>query len=143
MRSKNDTFNFKSFGLRFLFALVMVLCSYNPTGYSYIHWLLSSIKPFAPSPLLAICGVALTIGWVIYIRATLRSLGTLGLVLAALLFACFIWLFIDLGWLSISTVSVFAWIALVLLSAILAIGMSWSHVRRQLSGQVDTDDVDK
>jgi hypothetical protein len=28
------------------------------------------------------------------------------------------------------------------LCLILAIGMSWSHVRRRLSGQVDADDVD-
>jgi Family of unknown function (DUF6524) len=28
-------------------------------------------------------------------------------------------------------------------ATILAIGMSWSHVRRRLSGQADVDDVDE
>ncbi|MGB5773274.1 MAG: DUF6524 family protein [Sedimenticolaceae bacterium] len=31
---------------------------------------------------------------------------------------------------------------LVLLSAILAVGMSWSHIRRRLTGQIDVDEVD-
>jgi hypothetical protein len=35
------------------------------------------------------------------------------------------------------------WIVLFATSGILAVGMSWSHVRRRLSGQVDTDDVDQ
>ena len=37
------------------------------------------------------------------------------------------------------------WLAapvLVLLATIMAVGLSWSHIRRRLSGQVDTDMVD-
>jgi hypothetical protein len=32
-------FSALSFGLRFLFALTLILLTYNPTGFSYIHWL--------------------------------------------------------------------------------------------------------
>jgi hypothetical protein len=35
------------------------------------------------------------------------------------------------------------WIVLVLLAAILAAGMSWSHLRRSWAGQADVDDVDE
>jgi hypothetical protein len=35
------------------------------------------------------------------------------------------------------------WIGLVMVATILAIGMSWSHVRRRLTGQADVDDVDE
>jgi hypothetical protein len=35
------------------------------------------------------------------------------------------------------------WIALLCLSGLLAIGMSWSHVRRRLTGQIDVDAVDE
>ena len=31
--------SFSGFGLRFLFALLLVLLSYNPSSYSYAHWL--------------------------------------------------------------------------------------------------------
>jgi len=94
------------------------------------------------TPYIAICGIVLIIGWAIYLRATFRSLGMIGLALAALLFGSFIWLFFDLGWLNSTNVSILEWVTLALLSLILALGMSWSHVRRRLTGQVDTDDVE-
>lgn len=123
------------FGLRFLFAFLLVFLSYNPTGYSYLHWV-----DFSPLALLV--GVVLLIGWAIYIRATLRSIGAIGLGLLALLLACIIWFFVDLGWLSLKNVSGFSWVVELCIVVMLAIGMSWSHVRRRISGQVDTDDVD-
>jgi hypothetical protein len=30
-----------------------------------------------------------------------------------------------------------------MLAAIMATGMSWSHIRRRMSGQLDVDDVDE
>ena len=132
---------FEGFLLRFLFALLLVLLTYNPSGYSYAHWLKESFSNF--TPLLAIAGISLIIGWVIYIRATLRSLGLIGLILAGLFFATIIWLFIDWGWLSLDNVNAVSWVILILLSAVLAVGISWSHIRRKISGQVDADDVDE
>lgn len=134
-------FTWQRFGIRFLFALILVLSTYNPTGYSYAHWV-GTVFPSITAAL-ALCGVILVIGWAVYIRATLRSLGPVGLGLIGALFACLIWLFIDLGWLSLNDISVIAWLVLFVSAAILALGMSWSHVRRRMSGQVDTDDVDQ
>ena len=131
----------QGFLLRFLFALLLVMLTYNPSGYSYVHWLKTSFSDF--SPLLGLAGVSLIIGWVIYIRATLRSLGLIGLILAALFFAAILWLFIDWGWLSLKNVTVINWVVSILISAILAVGISWSHIRRKISGQVDADDVDE
>jgi len=34
-------------------------------------------------------------------------------------------------------------VILILISSILAVGISWSHIRRKISGQVDADDVDE
>jgi len=126
-------------GIRFVFALLLVACTYNPSGYSYFHWFKATASDF--TPLLGLGGIALTIGWVIYIRATLRSLGFIGLILATLFFAFVLWLLIDLGVLSMDSVSALTWVVLVLLAAVLCIGMSWSHIRRRMSGQVDADDV--
>ena len=106
-----------------------------------MHWLQNSFSNFGP--LLAISGISLIIGWVIYLRATLRSLGLIGLILAGLFFATIIWLFIDWGWLSLNNVTVMSWVILILFSAVLGVGISWSHIRRKLSGQVDSDDVDE
>lgn len=131
----------QGFLLRFMFALLLVMFTYNPSGYSYSHWLQNSFSDF--SPLLGIAGISLIIGWVIYIRATLRSLGLIGLILAGLFFAAIIWLLIDWGWLGFNNVTAMSWVILVLISAVLAVGISWSHIRRKISGQVDADDVDE
>lgn len=132
---------FQGFLLRFLFALLLMMLTYNPSGYSYSHWLQNSFSEFGP--LLGVAGISLIIGWVIYLRATLRSLGLIGLTLAVLFFAAILWLFIDLGWLGLDNVTVMNWVILVLISAVLAVGISWSHIRRKISGQVDADDVDE
>lgn len=134
-------FGASSIAVRFIFALVLVFCTFNPSGYSYYHWA-KSILP-GVEPLLALAGIALLIGWVIFLRATLRSLGLVGIALAGALFGCLLWLVIDAGIVAADNLNAVLYIVLVIMSAILAIGMSWSHVRRRMSGQADMDDVDE
>ena len=129
-----------SFLGRWLFALALVYGTYNPSGYSYIGWLLGEQTEFGPE--LAIVGLVLLIAWIIYLRATFLSMGWLGVALGAALFACIIWLLVDLGWLSLESTGVISYLALLLLSLILATGMSWSHIRRRLTGQFDVDDME-
>ena len=106
-----------------MFALLLVMLTYNPSGYSYSHWLQTNFSNFGP--LLGIAGISLIIGWVVYLRATLRSLGL-----------------IDWGWLGLNSVTAMSWVILILISTILAVGISWSHIRRKWSGQIDSDDID-
>ncbi len=129
-----------SFFARWLFAAALAFGTYNPSDYSYIGWMLSDTMEFGPVP--AIIGVVLLIAWIIYLRATFLSIGWLGVSLGAALFACIVWLFVDLKWLSLDSTSVMGYLALLLLSLILATGMSWSHIRRRLTGQLDVDDVE-
>jgi len=131
---------FSGFMLRFFFALVLVLSTYNPSGHSYYHWFSGQIS--SPTPLLALAGVLLLIGWAIFLRATLRSLGFIGLSLAAAFFGILIWMVVDAGWLHPDSFKAFSWIFLLVLSGILAVGISWSHIRRRMTGQVDVDEVD-
>ncbi len=126
--------------LRFLFALLLVLLSYNPSGYSYFHWVHSSFSDI--TPYVVIVGIILLIGWGIYIKATLNSLGFIGIMALAALFACLVWLFIYWGFLSVDDISAMAWVIEVLLAAILAVGMCWSHFTRRMSGQVDVDEIE-
>lgn len=133
-------FGVGSFFVRWLFAALLVFGTYNPTDYSWISWILNPETSFGPIP--AIVGVVLLIAWVVYLRATFMSLGWLGLALGTALFACLIWLFIDLGLLSLESTSALSWLALLLVSLLLATGMSWSHIRRRMSGQFDVDDVE-
>ncbi len=129
-----------SFLGRWMFAVVLVFSTYNPSGYSYISWVLGEQTEFGP--VVAITGLVLLIAWIIYLRATFLSMGWLGVTLGTALFASIIWLLVDIGWLSLDTTGLITYLALLLLSLILATGMSWSHIRRRLTGQFDVDDMD-
>lgn len=135
------SFGFDSFLVRWLFAAVLVFGTYNPTAFSWISWVLEPENSFGPVE--ALLGVILLIGWVIFVRATFRSMGWLGVALGTVLFACLIWLLIDFGLLSLESTGALTWLALILVSVLLATGMSWSHIRRKFSGQLDVDDVDE
>lgn len=138
-------FNSKGFLLRFLFAVLLVYISYNPSSYSYFHWASDAIFGNGThiSPPFAMATIIILIGWTIYLRATFRSLGGFGLILAFAFFAIIVWWLFDLGILELRHHAAFTYIALFLAAAVLAIGMSWSHIRRRLSGQTDVDDVDE
>jgi hypothetical protein len=128
------------FLLRFCAAIILVFTTYNPSGYSYYHWVSENLS--SPSPLMALAGIVLLIGWTIYLRATARSLGIFGLLLAAAFFGTILWLVIDWGLVHVDSVTAITYIILVILCGILAIGISWSHIRRRMTGQVDVDEVE-
>ncbi len=137
MMARND-FTIGSFGLRFAFALALVFLTYNPSGFSWVGWLISDIALVYKVAL----GVALLIGWAMFLRATWNSLGGLGTVLAAAFFGVIIWLMIHWGLFSLDSIAVIQWVLLLVLSGVLAVGMSWSHIRRKLTGQYDTDEIE-
>ncbi len=124
---------------RFLFALALVLLTFNPSGYSFYHWAAQTFPKV--QPVVALAGIALLIGWIVFFNATLQSLGTVGVVLTAAFFAALVWVALDYGWLQAGN-GTLLWIGLLVLAAILAMGMSWSHIRRRLSGQAAVDQVD-
>jgi len=127
--------------LRFIFALLLVLLTYNPSGYSYFHWVYQSLSNI--TPYLAIAGIALLIGWGIYMKATFNSLGLLGIIILCALFTSLVWLFIYWKWLSLSNVSTLSWVIEIFLALLLTVGICWSHMTRRLSGQVVVDDVEE
>ena len=140
-----NRFNWNSFFIRLGFALVLVYATYNPSTYSFFHWAKEAFfgEAVAITPPFALSSVVLLIGWTIYIRATLRSLGLFGLMLAFAFFGILVWWMVNIGLLGIESISIFAYIILFILAAILATGMSWSHIRRRMSGQADVDEVDE
>lgn len=137
---KTSQFSWSSFFIRLTFASILVFGSYNPSGLSFYHWVIEDITNI--SPVMTLVGLVLLIGWVIYIRATLRSLGAIGIGLALAFFAVFFWVILDLGLIPTDSFHVITTIIEMVLCLVLATGMSWSHIRRRMSGQIDADDVD-
>lgn len=139
MATTKERFGFDGFLVRFVFAIIVVFSSYNPEGVSYYHWISEALPAF--SVIKAFIGVILLIGWIILIRATLGSLGAMGILLAAAFFGLAIWLIIDVMGLTTDNARVISYIIEIMLASVLSIGVSWSHVRRRISGQLDTDEL--
>lgn len=126
--------------IRLLAALVLVMATYNPEGKSYYHWVSQNLD--SPDATMALAGIALLIGWVIFIRATLRSLGIIGVALTLALFGTLGWFLIEQDIVSPDNIRAFKYIILIMVSMVIGIGMSWSFIRRRMTGQLDVDDVD-
>jgi len=139
--ASRKSFGWDGFLLRFVFATILVFATYNPEGVSYYHWVSEALPDF--TVIKAFVGLIILIGWIILIRATLGSLGFIGIVLAAAFFGLAIWLIVDVLGLSTDNLRVISYIVGIMLASVLSIGVSWSHVRRRISGQVDTDEIER
>jgi hypothetical protein len=131
--------------VRFLTALLLVYATFNPERISFFHW---AILPLIQGegigsigPIKVVAGILLLIGWLVFLQATRRSLGILGALLVLALGGALIWLLIDWHVLSPKGSRAIVHIGLVIISLVLAIGLSWSSVSRRITGQLDTDQV--
>lgn len=134
--------DFAGFLVRLISSAVLVLATYNPSGWSFVHWVKAGFANSGLGPEHFVAGVILIIGWIVLLTATFRSIGLLGLILGGALFGGLVWLLIDAGILSIDSASELTWAILIVVSIVLAIGLSWSHVWRRLTGQFEVDDSD-
>lgn len=134
-------FGWNSFIVRFVFAIVVVFSTYNPEGFSYYHWVVDTFPAMTVGK--ALVGVILLIGWVILIRSTLGALGAIGILLAIAFFGLLIWFIVDIMGLDTQSFRAVSYIVQLMIASLLSIGVSWSHIRRRISGQLDTDEIDR
>lgn len=137
---QSQPFSWPNILIRFFFALILVLGCYNPHGYSYFDWALKDFSQF--TVLKGFVGVVIIIGWTVFLRATLNSLGPFGITLAFAFFGTLIWLIVDSGLVSADNITVLTYLVEIVIAGVLATGMSWSHIRRRLSGQFDVDETE-
>ena len=128
------------FLMRWFFAFALVAATFNPTQWNYVVWARDHFSTELPMALLL--GLLLFVGYVIYVRATLRSIGGFGMMLVFGVFGALVWVLADRGILSFTNSDLNVWMGILALSLILGIGLSWSFVRRALSGQFDVDETD-
>jgi len=129
------------FVLRWVFAFVLLAATFNPTRWNFVHWAIANWE--TQLPLTVLLGLVLVIGYIVYLRATLRSIGAIGMALVAALVGALFWVLYDYGVLRLDDPDMNTWLALLVISLVLGIGLSWSLVRRKLSGQADVDDIDE
>ena len=129
------------FLLRWLAAFALIAATFNPSKWNYLTW--SREQYPAQLPLIVLFGLLLVIAYIIYFRATLRSIGALGMFLIAAVVAALIWVLWDWGVLDLNNSAFNTWMGILALSLVLGIGLSWSIVRRKLTGQLDVDETDE
>lgn len=123
---------------RFAASLVLVLATFNPTGYSFVHWIAGNFPRLEPIQL--VVGIALLGMWLFFVHATWRSLGAVGVVLGLAFLAAVVWLFASWGWLHSASHNTMIWMALFLIACLLTFGLSWALIQRRISGQVVVED---
>jgi len=127
--------------LRWLGAFVLLAATYNPTPWNYITW--SVANGNSQLPLTLFLGLLLLVGYLIYVLATLRSIGGLGVLLIAAIFGSGLWVLYSWGVLTLQNATLNTWLGLIALSFILGIGLSWSILRQKISGQATVDEVEE
>lgn len=126
------------FALRWLAAFVLLAATYNPTEWSFVRW---AVKNWNEQlPLAVFIGLVLLIAYVLFLTAVLRGIGTVGVFLIVAVLAALLWVLYDFGWLSLENPTFNTWIALLMLSVVLAVGMYWGILWRRMSGQLEVDD---
>ncbi|MCC7320885.1 MAG: hypothetical protein IT542_07900 [Rubellimicrobium sp.] len=128
------------FALRWIFAFLLVALTYNPTDYNYVRWVMTSFG--TQMPLAILLGLVLFAGYVVFVSATLRSIGAFGMILVVAIITVLLWFLYDWGLLDLGNRGLNIWLGVIALSIVLGVGMTWSLVRRRISGQVDVDDAD-
>jgi hypothetical protein len=121
--------------VRIALATALVLATYNPSGYSFYHWLMA--PPAGISAVKVLLGILLLIGWVICLRTAFVALGWLGVGLGAALLAALVWVLVDARLVDTHGPTALTWIGLIIVGVILGLGLSWSLIRARLTGQVE------
>ena len=121
--------------VRILFAVILVLVTWNPAGVSYVQWALIDTSTFDATK--ALVGVLLLAAWILAVRATWVSLGMLGVALAAVVIGVFVWWLMSIGLVSRDQRTLL-WIAIIAIGVVLGVGMGWSLVRQKTTGVVET-----
>ena len=126
--------------LRWLGAFALLSATFNPSQWNFIRW--AEVNYADQMPLTLLLGLLLGVGYLIYIGATLRSIGAFGVILVGAIVAALVWVLIDYCILTLGSTALNIWLGIFALSVVLGIGLSWSILRQRLSGQASVDEID-
>lgn len=133
------------FLIRWISAFVLLVVTYNPSFWSYATWIggIWSAEEYGSQlPIAVLIGLLLIAAYLVFLRATLNSIGIFGMVLILAVLGSLLWVLFSQGLLTFGNYAFNAWVVIIALSLVLAIGMYWSVLWKRMSGQVDVDEVD-
>lgn len=127
---------------RMLVAAIIVFASYNPSGNSVFHWVKSHLNGDMPDAWVVLAAIVTILLNIVLLIAAWNALGKLGTVILLILFAALVYLALQEGWASTGNLVSMQWLALILYSVFLGIGLSGAILWRRATGQVVTEELD-
>ena len=126
--------------LRWLGAFLLLAATFNPTQWNFVRW--AEANYASQMPMTVLLGLLLGVGYLIYIGATLRSIGAFGVILVGAIVGALVWVLTDYGVLTLTSPALKIWLGITALSVVLGVGLSWSILRQRLSGQASVDEIE-
>jgi len=123
------------FAIRWLWCALLVFATFNPTGYSYYHWV-TEPNTGAVS-LKVLVGIVLLTGDIALLRMMMVSVGYQGTAAIFSVIAVVLFSGVELGIIERTGVLLSAYWLLFILVTVLAIGLTWSHVQLRVTGERD------
>ncbi len=124
---------------RMFIAAVVVFGSYNPSGTSIFHWI-KGRDNYTDAWVILVAILAILANFVLLVAAW-KALGKLGTIVLAILFAALVYLALQEGWASQDSPETLQWLALILYTGFLGIGLAGATIWRRATGQVITDEA--
>ncbi len=126
------------YSVRLLIAMLVIFGSFNPSGYSYYHWLQLDSGDWAVK---LFAGLTLTVVLYLQLNAMWRSMRLVGTLMLTTINLAGIWLASDLGLVDLHDRTQLTLTIQVALTVLLGTGFCWSHIRYRLSGQMDLENI--
>jgi len=122
------------FARRGLMATTLVFATYNPSGYSYFHWVtqggdLTTFQFFV--------GVGLLTCLVAFGRMAFLTIGYFGVTALSLLVIMSLIAGVGLGFFAFDDVHITTYFVLFWIALVIGVGTSWSFVQKRISGERD------
>jgi hypothetical protein len=117
--------------VRLLACAALVFATWNPTGVSFVDW----VGGPAPTPLKAVAAAVLLLLHVLFLRITWLSLGAAGLGFLLVMLVLGVFTLDELDLIDLSFGRTWSYVFIALASLTLVTGVTWSLMKRRVTGQ--------
>lgn len=132
-------FDYRSVIARLLFCAFFVFAAYNPSGYSYAHWVASS--PLDQWEMKILAGILLAGALIFLTQTTFSTLRRSGAVYVTITCISLALVLGTTGIIDLSRWETLTTAALATFVAVLTVGISISHIHHRLAGVSHTEEV--
>ncbi len=129
-----------SFLVRWVLSMFLVFSTYNPTGYSYYHWITAAADDHLPLKMFIGCLLAIT--YAVFGMTMWRAMGPFGIAAAVAWLTTVVWILVEYDLLSLESTHAMTTTVCTVFATLLSFGVSTSHFKVRLIGQTESNYVE-